>query len=122
MRLLLLSVIILAFSCTKSNDIQPAQNDDPKIVSCTWVSVTEAGGQHPKFTVSLIADSNKVSSVRLYWGASNFRWEVKSPVTGSYIMYDHISEFPTAVESRYYYFIFFKKDGSTVPTTPFWVY
>ncbi len=119
--LLILSIVF--FSCSKKSDtITQSEPADPYIKSCTFSPIFEAGENHPMFNVSLFSDSSKVDKVVLFISPSTLRWQVLKPSTGNYIMYDHVGKYPTYAASIYYYFVFYKKDGTVISTTPFQVY
>ena len=124
MKSYILIAAILFASCRK--ETAPPQTlratVDPSVTSVSFVPLYYAGDFHPKFTVSLVADSNNVDKVILYMVPLIMRWEIIKPTTGTYIMYDHISTFPTYSTSRFYYLSFIKKDGSVINEKPFQVY
>lgn len=119
-------VILISFAACKKESVNSLAPIDPtvepSIVSVTFHSVYEAGAPHPVFNVDLIADSNVIDKVILYMAPTELRWEVNKPTTGKYTMYDHIGEYPTYSQSRYYFFSFVKKDGTVLNMQPFQVY
>lgn len=122
-------VMTMATSCTKETlstvnsepTIEPAI--EPKITSVAFYRVQAGSNISVGFTVNLMADSTIISKVALMRvGSTQIRWEVKKPITGRYIMYDHLGDYPTYSEHAMYFFSFIKKDGKTIDTTPFQVY
>ena len=114
-------VIMMIFaSCAKDAVNRPA-NTEPSITNYTFKSVHDGGGERPQFTVKVVSDSNVVAKLELIRG-SFAAWEVIKPVTKTYIMYDHIIDYPTYVQQIFYHFSFLKKDGTRVNLPPFQVY
>lgn len=122
MKKYLFIALVLFASCKKDTASRPAQTVEPSIVSYTVASVRDGGSNKPQFTVSLISDSSVVSKVELVRGVNITVWEVIKPVTGTYIMHDHLQDYPTAPMMIFYHFRFIKKDGSKVETNEFQVY
>lgn len=126
-------ILIFAFACamaacTKQSDSVNSRysaqvQSDPGISSYIVTKVAEAGGDHPKFTVTLnIPDSLKVKKINLYRVPLLLRWTVNNPRSTTYIMYDHVSEYPSWTQSIYYNFEFEMTDGRKIELDPFWVY
>lgn len=123
MKKYLIIAAIAFISCSKESLKQrPVTEVEPEIVSCTWVEIRDGGGFRPRFTVVIKSDTNTVAKVELIAEYASVRWEVYKPGNGTYIMYDHIADFPTYVDYAYYHFQFIKKDGSKLRLPDFQVY
>ncbi|MFT3679431.1 MAG: hypothetical protein QM791_04110 [Ferruginibacter sp.] len=122
MKNLFIALLLLFCSCKKESTTNtPQENNQPRIVDYVVSKIFEAGAMHPKFTVNIISDPSIVEQVQLLRG-TGVCWYIDSPSSGQYIMYDHLSEWPTYEQFVYYHFEFHKKDGSKISTTPFQVY
>ncbi len=117
-------IVILAilFSCKKESVNKPLATDQPQVVSYTFASVRDGGEQRPRFDVNIKSDTDSVLKLELYRVPSTLVWYVDKPITGKYIMYDHLSNYPTGAENVFYFFVFVMKDGTTVQGKPFQVY
>jgi hypothetical protein len=121
--LTLLTAFTLVISgCQKNNTNNQLTPTEPEIKKVTFSCVTSGTNQSTRFDVSLVSDSSIVVKVELYETPNSLRWEVKSPTTGNYVMYDHIDDCPKFNDYAMYFFVFTKKDGTKVITDPIHVY
>jgi hypothetical protein len=91
---------------------------EPSIVSVKPYAVYSGSNESAAFDVDLISDSTVVEKVDLFLVPDLRRWTVTSPSTGRYTMYDHIGDYD---RGSHYYFVFTKKNGTTVKTDTFMI-
>lgn len=127
-KLILISITALALvftSCTKESQdsliAQQAQpNSQANVVSYSFFPVQEAGETHIGFNVAISVVANSVKKFSLIKIPEMPRFNISNPTTGSYIMYDHITGYPSGYSlPYYYYFVFEMNDGSKVKTSEF---
>lgn len=118
----LLLATTLLFSC-KKDEVPEQRVSEPTVTSVTFYPASAGANISVGFTVNISVDAGSISKVTLYREPNKEVWNVDNPETGTYKMYDHsIDTYPTVNSNAKYYFVFTKKNGGTVSTTPFQVY
>lgn len=115
--ILLISAFVLT-GCSKPTEqltTTTQQTQAATVSNYSYFKVLEAGETHIGFNVTVAAQPDQVKRLVLYRVPNILRYYITKPVTGSYVMYDHISLYPTGYGlPTFFYFEFEMNDGSRV--------